>query len=142
MMGAFLDFKPVRKAIDDAVCFGVELLNTRVNVEGFTPAKISFELTPRKTFIKSFYAFDCAICENELMPYNVRKDSFAACQPKLTDVHYQRLDLNFEVPALSRDALSELSFLFWIRPPKGAKDVFCILRTDHVIPVMPAILDL
>lgn len=140
MKEALLNFKPVRKAIDNIVGFDVYLLDRRVRVEGFTPVRISLDLSPRKTIIKSLYAYDCAICENEDLHRIVRNDSFGACQPRLSDIHLDRLDLNFEVPAMSKDACGKLSFRFWIRPPKGVDDVICFLQTDHVIPLVPATL--
>jgi len=140
LLWAFLNFGPVQRAIENAPKLQVEPL--RAEVDGFLLVKVKIGLPTKKTHIKSLYALDCAICESAEGGLNMRKRVYRTSWPRSNDIHLERIDLNLDLPAMPHGTQSELSFLLWVRPPKGAEEIFFTLLSDQTCPVTPCFMSI
>ncbi len=125
----------IRKAFDDAIRFSV-FRPYSGDVDGFVLVEITFRFSQKQTRIKCVYAKDCAFCKSESAP-ELRSDSSLGCRPQTSDICLQRFDLGYVVPAMDVAAGGKMSFRFWVRPPKGAKEIEFVVWTDHIIPPPP-----
>ena len=129
----------ISRAFDNAIRVSVTRAMPGIEVDGFVEIEVTFRFSPRQTRIKYIYAKDCAVCESEEARIGHGGVTLQS-RPRLSDIHLQRLDLNYVVPAMNKAASGKLSFKFWIRPPKDAAEVEFFAWTDHIIPPPPIVL--
>lgn len=102
----------------------------------FFPVEVTFYPGLDETSVKSIYAKGCAVCWDEGYMADCGGIGEIRFRRDKSVVAYERFDIGMLIsPKVA--IKGGVKFIFWIRPPKGAKEIKIMVLTDRFLPPPP-----